>query len=83
MWLVYHSMAFAKRCHVCTRDPGRGTLGHQGSEGANLTDVPPGWPLLLVFILAFGILLDTSYRMLSFSRLEMLIQHLSFLLHNI
>ena len=35
-------MAFAKWCHVCTRDPNWGTLGRQEAERTNLTTAPPG-----------------------------------------
>ena len=38
---------YAKRCHVCTRDPNWRTLGCREAEHANLTAAPPGWPLLL------------------------------------
>ena len=45
MWDAYHSMAFAKRCHVHTWDPNWQTLGHREVERANLTTAPPGLPL--------------------------------------
>ena len=45
MWEAYHSMAFAKQCHVCTRDPNPRTPGRQEAERANLTAAPPGQPL--------------------------------------
>ena len=44
MWGAYHSMAFAKRCHVCTRDLNRRTPGHKEAERVHLTAAPPGWP---------------------------------------
>ena len=37
-------MAFAKRCHVHTRDPNRRTPGCREAEHVNLTDAPPGRP---------------------------------------
>ena len=43
-WDTYHSMAFAKGCHVGTQDPNRRTPGHQEVECANLTAAPPGPP---------------------------------------
>ena len=45
MWDAYHSMAFAKQCHVCTRDPNQRPLGCREVEHANLTAAPPGRPL--------------------------------------
>ena len=42
---AYHSMAFAKWCHVHTRDPNQWTPGRQETERANLTAVPLGQPL--------------------------------------
>ena len=44
-WDTYHHVACAKRCHVCTWDPNRLTLGHWEAERAHLTAVPQGWPL--------------------------------------
>ena len=44
MWDAYHSMAFAKRCQVCTQDPNRRTPGHQEVEHAHLTAAPLGRP---------------------------------------
>ena len=44
MWDAYHSMAFAKRCHVCTRDPNRRTPACRAAEHAHLTAAPPGQP---------------------------------------
>ena len=44
MWDTYRSMAFAKRCHVRTRDPNQKTLGCQEGERVNLTSVPPSRP---------------------------------------
>ena len=37
---------FAKRCHVCTRDPNWQTPGHREAEHSNLTTVPPCPPLV-------------------------------------
>ena len=48
MWDAYHSMAFAKQCHVCTLDPNRQTPGHREVECENLTALPPGRPQYLV-----------------------------------
>ena len=45
MWDAYHSMAFAKQCHVCAQDPNQRTPGRREAEHANLTAVPPGRPL--------------------------------------
>ena len=39
---AYHSMAFAKQCHVRTRDLNRRAPGHQEAEHVNLTAAPPG-----------------------------------------
>ena len=44
MWDAYHSMAFAKQCHVHTRDPNRRTLGCPEAERVNSTAAPPGRP---------------------------------------
>ena len=49
-WDAYHSMAFAKRCHVHTWDPNWQTLGHQEVERVNLTTAPLGWPLKGKFV---------------------------------
>ena len=51
-WDAYHSMAFAKQCHVRTWDPNRWTLGYREAERANLTAAPVGRPPcpLLLFI---------------------------------
>ena len=43
-WDAYHSMAFAKWCHVCTWDPNQWTPGRWEAKRANLTAVPPGQP---------------------------------------
>src|SRR3712207_9324866 len=41
---AYHSMAFAKRCHVCTQDLNRRTPGHKEAKRVHLTIVPLGRP---------------------------------------
>ena len=43
-WDTRHSMAFAKQCHVHTRDLNRQTPGHQKAKRANLTAAPPDQP---------------------------------------
>ena len=45
MWDAYHSMAFAKQCHVRTRDLNRRTPGCREAERVNLTTAPLGRPL--------------------------------------
>ncbi|MEE3528753.1 hypothetical protein, partial [Pseudomonas aeruginosa] len=47
-WDAYHSIAFAKKCHVCTWDPKWQTPGSREAEHANLTAAPPGQPLYLL-----------------------------------
>ena len=42
---TYHSMAFAKWCHVPSRDLNWRTAGCQEAECVHLTAVPPGRPL--------------------------------------
>ena len=44
MWDAYHSMAFAKWCHVCTWDPNRRTPGCREAEYVNLLAAPLGRP---------------------------------------
>ena len=56
MWDAYHSMAFAKQCQVQIQDLNQRTLGRWKAECANLTTVPPGWPLSLFFYGGRGIL---------------------------
>ena len=43
MWDAYHSMVFAKWCHVHTRDPNQWTPDRREAECVLLTAVPPGW----------------------------------------
>ena len=43
-WDAYHSMAFAKQCHVRSRNPNRRTPGRGEVERAHLTAAPPGRP---------------------------------------
>ena len=50
-WDTYHSMAFAKWCHIRTWDPNQRTPGCQEGEHVNLTAAPPGWPWSFVFLL--------------------------------
>ena len=48
-WDAHHSMAFAKQCHVRTRDLNWWTPGLREVEHAHLTAAPPGWPLHFIF----------------------------------
>ena len=50
-WDACHSMAFAKWCHVRTRNPNRQTPGCQEAVHVHLTAAPPGRPLEFFFLM--------------------------------
>ena len=48
-WDAYHSMAFAKQCHVHTRDLNQPTPGRREAERATFNRCVTGWPLQASF----------------------------------
>ena len=52
----------AKRCHVCTWDLNRWTLGSWEAECAHLTTAAPGWLLKIFFKYITQLLLDSNYN---------------------
>ena len=61
MWDAYHSMPFAKQCHVRTQDPNQRTPGCREVEGAHLTAGPPGRPLILHILKIIEMLLYSIF----------------------
>ena len=62
-WDAYHSMAFAKWCHVCTWDSNRQTPRCREAERVNLTAVPSGRPpIAIMFLKIRSLMWDVSLR---------------------